>query len=154
LGTSLVPARWAIVHRCDGLDRVCPNVLFSGHLIEHFVAHFVENGPISIECATKSLNSSVFINGTERPSLKVLGTFYDGTDRTAIIEYRFPSPADAVLDICDATGRRVRQLAAEPAARGIHMASFPTRGLAAGRYSCALHTAGCSYTVPVEMLAG
>jgi Domain of unknown function (DUF362) len=94
------------------------------------------------------------INGTERPSLKVLGTFYDGTDRTAIIEYSFPSPADAVLDICDATGRRVRQLAAGPAARGLHMASFPTRGLAAGRYSCALHTAGCSYAVPVEMLAG
>ena len=24
--------------------------LLSGHLIEHFVAHFVENGPISITC--------------------------------------------------------------------------------------------------------
>jgi hypothetical protein len=94
------------------------------------------------------------MKGTERPSLKVLGTFCHGKDRTAVIQYGLPSSVDAVLDIHDATGRRVRQLAAGPAARGIHMASFPTRGMAAGQYYCALHTVGCSYSVPIEVLAG
>ncbi len=93
------------------------------------------------------------INGTERPSLKLLGTLGRGSDRTAVIEYGLPSSAEAVLDVYDSVGQRVRRLAAGPAARGIHMASFPTRGLAPGQYWCALHTAGRSHTVPIEVLA-
>jgi hypothetical protein len=94
------------------------------------------------------------IKGTERPSLKLLGTLSQGNDRTAVIQYGSPSLADATLDIYDATGRRVRQLVAGGVPRGIHMASYPTRGMAAGRYYCALRTAGCSESVPFEVLAG
>lgn len=93
------------------------------------------------------------INGAARPSLEVLGTVCRGRDRAVVIQYSFPSPAEAALDVYDATGRRVRRLVEGPAARGIHMASFPTRGIAAGQYCCALYTAGRSYTVPVEVLA-
>ena len=94
------------------------------------------------------------LNGTERPSLKVLGTFCHGQDRTAIIQYGFPSSADAVLDLYDAAGRRVRRLAEGQAQRGIHMVSFPTHSIAPGRYYCALQTDGRSYTVPVQVLLG
>lgn len=91
------------------------------------------------------------MRGTEQPSLRVLGTFWRGQDRQAVIEYSLPSPAEAVLEICDANRRRVCQLVSGLAARGIHMASFPTGGLAPGHYCCTLHTAGCSYTLPLQM---
>jgi hypothetical protein len=92
------------------------------------------------------------IRGTERPTLKFLGSLCQGRENTAVLQYSLPSPAEAVLDVYDASGQRVRRLAAGQVSMGIHMASLPTHGLAAGRYCCALHTAGCSYTAPVEVL--
>jgi hypothetical protein len=97
--------------------------------------------------------AAVSLNHGERPALRLLGRMLtERSESTAILEYEIPSPADAALDVYDATGQRVRGLAAGPFARGVHMASFDTRGVAAGQYFCNLRMAGQSCNVPIQVV--
>ncbi len=93
------------------------------------------------------------LRGTDRPSLRVLGTFGRGRDRTVIVQYGLPSSGDAVLEVYDATGRCVHPLVAGLVAKGIHMASFPTHSLAPGQYYCVLRGAVSSCIMPIELRA-
>jgi len=89
----------------------------------------------------------------QRPALRVLGHMgAEGNESTAVLEYVIPSRVDAVLDVYDVAGLRVRRLAAGPVTRGIHMASFDTRGVAAGKYLCSLRAAGHSCSVPIQIV--
>ncbi len=96
---------------------------------------------------------SASLRGGQGPSLRVLGHMRsDRNESTAILEYAVPAGADATLDVYDAGGQCVRRLAAGPVARGIHMASFDTRGVAAGQYYCGLAMAGHSSNVPIRVV--
>ena len=100
-----------------------------------------------------SESTAVSLKGGERPALRVLGRMRtDRNESTAIVEYAIPSRADATLDVYDAAGQCLRRLAAGPVARGMHMASFDTQGLAAGQYSCNLRLAGHSCSVPIQVV--
>jgi hypothetical protein len=69
-----------------------------------------------------------------------------------VLEYAIPSPADAAIDVYDAGGQCVRRLTAGPMSRGMHMASFDTRGIPAGEYSCSLQMAGDAWSVPIQLV--
>jgi uncharacterized protein (DUF362 family) len=97
--------------------------------------------------------AAVSLKGGERPVLRVLGHMRAvHSESTAILEYAAPSPVDAALDVYDAAGQCVRRLAAGPVERGLHMASFDTRGVAAGQYVCNLRMAGHSCAVPIQVV--
>jgi hypothetical protein len=100
-----------------------------------------------------SETTAASLKGGERPSLRVLGHMpADGHESAAILEYALPSRADLTLDVYDAAGQRIRRLAAGPVARGVHMASFDTRGMAAGPYVCRLATAGHAWDVAIQVV--
>jgi uncharacterized protein (DUF362 family) len=87
------------------------------------------------------------------PTLRVLGSVRTGhSESTAVLEYTLPSPADVAVDVYDSAGRSVRRLAAGAVARGAHMASFDTCGVAAGQYLCCLRTTGHACGVPIQVL--
>jgi hypothetical protein len=93
------------------------------------------------------------LKGGGRPALRVLGRMRtERSESTVVLEYAIPSHADAALDVYDAASQRVRRLAAGPVARGMHMASFDTRGVAAGQYFCNLRMAGHSCSVPIQVV--
>ncbi len=97
--------------------------------------------------------AAVALTGGQRPDLRVLGSMRtDHSEYAAILEYAIPSHADAALDVYDAAGQSVRRLTAGPVARGLHMASFDTQGVAAGQYVCNLRTAGHSCSVPIRVV--
>jgi hypothetical protein len=90
-----------------------------------------------------------------RPTLRVLGRMRTkGNESTVILQYALPYRADAALEVYDVAGRRTGRLAAGPVARGVHMASFDTRGVAAGQYFFSLRTAGYSCCVPIQVIPG
>jgi hypothetical protein len=89
----------------------------------------------------------------ERPALRLLGRMRtERSESTAVLEYATASHADAALDVYDAAGQRVRRLAAGPVAPGVHMASFDTRGVAAGQYFCKLRMAEHICSVPIRVV--
>jgi len=97
--------------------------------------------------------AAMSLEGGERPALRVVGRMgMERSESTVVLEYAIPSHADAALNVFDAAGQPMRRLAAGPVARGVHMASFDTRGVAAGLYSCHLRMAGHSCSVPIEVL--
>ena len=97
--------------------------------------------------------TAVSLKGGERSALRVLGRMRtERSESTAVLEYAIPSHGDAALDVYDAAGQRVRRLAAGPVARGVHMASFDTREVAAGQYFCNLCMAGHSCSVPIQVV--
>ena len=97
--------------------------------------------------------AAVSLERGERPALRVLGRMRtECGESTAILEYAIPSHTDAALDVYDAAGQRVRRLAAGAVAQGVHMASFDTRGVAAGQYFCNLRMAGQSCSVPIQVV--
>lgn len=100
-----------------------------------------------------SESAAVSPRGGERPMLRLLGCMATpGCERAVILECAIPSPAGAAIDLWDAAGRCVRRLALGPVARGVHMASFDTRGIPAGQYVCTLLTAGYSCSVPIQVV--
>jgi hypothetical protein len=97
--------------------------------------------------------AAVSVKGGERPALRVLGCMRrERSESTAVLEYAIPSHADAALDLYHAAGQRVRRLAAGPVSRGVHMASFDARGVAAGQYFCNLRMAGHSCRVSLQVV--
>jgi hypothetical protein len=91
--------------------------------------------------------------GGERPALRVLGHMRsERNESRAILEYEAPSAADAALNVHNAAGQRVQKLVEGPVARGVHMAAFDTRGIAAGQYVCSLAMAGHSCSIPIEIV--
>ena len=97
--------------------------------------------------------TAVSLKVGERPALRFLGCMRtQDSESTAVLEYTLPSSAEAALDVYDAVGQRVRRLAAGPVSRGVHMASFETRGIATGQYFCNLRMAGHSSSVSIQVV--